>query len=187
MKHLHAVFVFCISLAAVHAQRTALPPSCGNRQAVMQVATHGHGALPAPPEAGEAKAVFIERADKNALPVVTRVGLDGTWLGANKGDSYFETTISPGEHHVCTDWVLPRRFIKDAPAFDVLTAEAGKTYYFLVGVGWVQNVDLIPVTPDLIEVARGEGYMTLRLSAVNPDEGQYLVLNSKVSTSSVRK
>jgi hypothetical protein len=167
------LFFACLVLS-VQARCTNLPPSCGDTNALINVATHGHGTLPAPPEAGKAKAVFIETADKNAMPVVTRIALDGTWLGANQGNSYFELTVLPGEHHICTDWELPHRWIKDSLAFDVFTAEAGKTYYFLVNVGWVQEY-------------RQDPYMTLQLSPVNADEGQYLVLNSKVSTSTVKQ
>jgi hypothetical protein len=180
MKQLFAMLSLCVCLAVVHAQRTALPSSCGDEKAIVSVAAHGHGSVPAPPEAGKAKAVFIERADKNAAPVVTRVALDGTWQGGNQGNSYFELTVAPGEHHVCVDWQLPHRLIKDAAAFDVFTAEAGKIYYFRVNVAWAQNVELPQYT-------RYNGDMTLGLSAVNADEGQYLVLNSKVSTSSVKK
>jgi hypothetical protein len=174
MKQALCMFLFGVCLVlSVRARCANLPPSCGDANAVINVAMHGHGTLPAPPESGKAKAVFIERADKNAMPVVTRIALDGTWLGANQGNSYFELTVLPGEHHVCADWEMPRRWIKDAPAFDVFTAEAGKVYYFLVNVGWVQEY-------------RQDPYMTFQLSPVNVDEGQYLVLNSKVSTFSVK-
>jgi hypothetical protein len=108
-------------------------PACrplGDEKAVIDVATRGHGTVPASPENGKAKVVFIETADRNALPVTTRAALDGTWLGANKDNSYFEATISPGEHHVCADWTLARRYIKDQPAFDVFTAEPGKVTTF---------------------------------------------------------
>lgn len=180
MKQRIAMLPLCICLTAVYAQRTALPPSCGDEKAVVGVETHGRGVLPAPPEAGKAKAVFIERADKNTLPVITRIALDGTWQGGNQENSYFELTVAPGEHHVCADWELPHRFIKDYAAFDVFTAEAGKTYYFLVNVTWTENVDVMQYT-------RYNGNMTLQLSPVNADEGQYLVLHSKVSSSTVKR
>ncbi len=174
MKQLIALLFFCFCLAVVHAQRAALPSSCGDEKAIVSVAAHGRGSVPAPPEFGKAKAVFIERADKGTVPVITRVALDGTWLGGNQGNSYFELTVAPGEHHVCVDWELPHRYIKEAAAFDVFTAEPGKIYYFLVNVGWIHNPGEDP-------------YMTLQLSPANGDEGQYLVLNSKVSTLSIKK
>jgi hypothetical protein len=152
-----------------------LPSSCGDANAALNVSTHkGHpdATVLAP---GAARVVFVEQADKNTLPVTTRVGLDGKWIGGDKGNSYFESMIQPGEHHVCTDWQLAHRYIKDQPAFDEFTAEAGKTYYFLVRVTWTANVSPVQVT-------RYDGDMALVLSKLNEDEGQYLVQNLKFST-----
>lgn len=157
-----------------------LPPSCGDEKTVIEVSTHKHGPAPVPPQPGTAKAVFIEVADKNALPVTTRVAIDGTWLGANKENSYFESPLLPGEHHVCADWQLNRRFIRDYPGFDLFTAEAGKTYYFLIKVSWNRNVEPVQVT-------RYDGSMSLDLSRVNEDQGQYLVQNSKLSIFAFKK
>ena len=49
--------------------------------------------------------------------------MDGTWVGATKGNSYFATSLDPGVHHLCA--VLGKKV--DA---EPLTVEAGKTYYF---------------------------------------------------------
>jgi hypothetical protein len=168
----------CVALAA-EARGAGLPASCGDENAVINVSTHGHGAVPASPEAGQTKIVFIETAGKNTQPVITRAAVDGTWLGANRGNSYFEAAIAPGEHHVCVDWELPHRYIKDQPGFEVFTAESGKTYYFLVKVDWTANVEPVQLT-------RYDGDMSLHLAPVNVDEAQYLVQNSKISTATVR-
>jgi hypothetical protein len=159
---------------------TTLPSSCGDEKTVIDVTTHKDGPALTAPEAGKALVVFIETADKNAQPVTTRVALDGAWVGANKGNSYFASTVLPGEHHVCTDWQLAKRYLKDSPAFDVFTAEAGKTYYFVVKVGWVANVNAVQFT-------RLDGDMSLGLSKVNEDEGKYMVQNSRLSTSTQKK
>jgi len=176
MKPRLAQVFFCISLAyATQGWAGTLPDSCGDGKTVIDVTVHKDRPAPALPEAAKARVVFIETADKNALPVTTRVGLDGAWVGANKGNSYFESTVLPGEHHVCVDWQLAHRYLKDRPAFDVFTAAAGKSYYFVVKVGWTANVSPIQYT-------RYDGDMTLELSAVNEDEGKYMVQNSKFST-----
>jgi len=35
---------------------------------------------------------------------LTRLGLDGTWVGANQGTSYFFFWTESGEHHLCLNW-----------------------------------------------------------------------------------
>jgi hypothetical protein len=178
--HLGAALIASTFVFSVHSSATTLPPACGNERTVIDVSTHKAHPAPTVPEAGKAQVVFIEIADKNALPVTTRVGLDGTWVGANKGSSYFESTVLPGEHHVCADWQLAHRYLKDSPALDVFTAEAGKTYYFVVKVGWTANVS--PV-----QYMRYDGDMKLELSAANEDEGKYMVQNSKFSTATQKQ
>jgi hypothetical protein len=31
--------------------------------------------------------------------IASRAGLNGAWIGANQGDSYFSFVVTPGEHH----------------------------------------------------------------------------------------
>jgi hypothetical protein len=171
--------IFLAIVGSTAASRAStLPASCGNQNTVIEVATHKHVPVSTVPEPVKAKVFFIETADANALPVTTRIAIDGTWLGANRGKSYFESTIEPGEHHVCADWQLERRMIKDDPHFDVFTAEAGKVYYFHVLVNWI---------PEIYHDPGSEAHMTLSLSPINVDEGQYMVLNSKLSTSTQKR
>jgi hypothetical protein len=63
---------------------------------------------------------------------ITGFALDGKWIGANKGDSYFSLAVEPGEHHACS-WVSVGRYWKsrDRLLLHSLTAEAGETYYFV--------------------------------------------------------
>lgn len=60
-----------------------------------------------------------------------RVGVDGTWVGANNGKSYFFFPVAPGEHNICAEW-QSGTFKKSSERVGEamhLTAEAGKTYY----------------------------------------------------------
>lgn len=181
MKPASCAVLFCVCLMlSSQARCTTLPDTCGDAKTVIDVTTHKGQPPQGSPDPGKAHVVFIETADKNTLPVTARIALDGSWVGANRGNSYFEVAVLPGEHHVCADWQLEHRYIKDSPAFDIFTAEAGKTYYFLVHVVWTANVEPVQVT-------RYDGDMTLQLSRINGDEGKYLVLNSKFSTSSQKK
>ncbi len=62
--------------------------------------------------------------------ITTRVGLDGTWVGANYGESYLSFPLTPGQHHVCVDWQSSLASRQQLSGAAELTAEAGKTYYF---------------------------------------------------------
>ena len=169
-----------LAVFAVQSFANTLPDSCGDHRTVMEVATHKHGPPPSGPEAGKARIVFIESADKNALPVTTRFALDGSWVGANRGNSYFDVSVEPGEHHICADWQLNHRFIKDKQAFDVFTAEAGATYFFRAIVEWEPSVTMI-------ETGQPDGKMDLRLSKINNDEGRYLIQNSRFSVVTLKR
>ncbi len=58
-----------------------------------------------------------------------RVGMDGVWIGATQGASYFSLDILPGEHD-CV-WLAVRiwPFEKDG-GLDFFHSESGEVYYF---------------------------------------------------------
>jgi hypothetical protein len=66
----------------------------------------------------------------NIGDITTRVGLNGTWVGANYGESYLSFSLAPGQHHVCVDWQSDLASRQQLSGAAELTAEAGKTYYF---------------------------------------------------------
>lgn len=86
------------------------------------------------PEPGKALVYVIAQEDANDSynkgEITTRVGLDGTWVGANYGTSYLSFPLAPGEHHVCVDWQSSLASRQQLGGAAELTAEAGKTYYF---------------------------------------------------------
>jgi len=101
-----------------------------------------HTSAPKPPD-GKAL-VYVVQTMVDA-PVIggnkatTRVGLDGAWVGANHGDSYFTFPVDPGHHSVCTDWqsvLYTRSGLASAADLD---AQAGRIYYFRVSVRDVTN------------------------------------------------
>ena len=87
------------------------------------------------PEAGKGQVVFTETSEKppkvgcfsagGSCNDVVRFGVDGAWVGATMGNSYFAISLKPGVHHLCA--VLGKKV--DAQP---LTVEAGKVYYFQV-------------------------------------------------------
>jgi hypothetical protein len=82
------------------------------------------------PESGKARVYFVQDIGAvNCLGACgTKIGLDGSWAGANKQNSYFSVSVEPGEHHVCVS--LSPQFSPHTVAFAHFAAEGGKVYYF---------------------------------------------------------
>ena len=139
MKQAMAVFLFCMLFFLGNNLRAAtLPDGCGDDHARFDVKTEKDAPAPAPPQAGKARIVFIGRIDApgclGCLVFSPRIAVDGSWVGATKGDSYFVLDVDPGVHHVCADW----KSLSAAPGKNVgvatLTAEPGKVYFFEVKI-----------------------------------------------------
>jgi hypothetical protein len=117
---------------------------------------------PTEPEPGKALVYFIEE-DLNTQIVThtTRAGIDGKWMGAAYGTSWFSFTVDPGLHHICATTQI------GSDTDDVLTslahfaAEAGGVYYFEM-----KNISMINGAKEYTNDAT--------LSALDSDEGKYL-------------
>jgi hypothetical protein len=115
-----------------------------------------------PPSAKEARIFLVQDAggQVNCFHLgctTSRAGLDGVWIGANQGDSYFSFVVTPGKHHLCVNWQSKFGNESSHHALANFQADAGRTYYFRVRI-WGNA---------------GQAYMDL--DAVNDDEGRYLV------------
>jgi uncharacterized protein DUF2846 len=77
---------------------------------------------------------FVQNQNSNVINQITgRVAVDGAWVGANQGSSYFFLALEPGEHHLCARW--QSRFARaQLISLNNLNAEAGKTYYFRIQI-----------------------------------------------------
>jgi hypothetical protein len=78
------------------------------------------------PEPGKARVYFIQdigRVNCIGACVKTNIGMDGTWVGAVRRNSYFSVSVEPGEHHMCANF-------GSVIALAHFNAEAGKVYYF---------------------------------------------------------
>ena len=105
----------------------------------------------------------------NVDEALTRVGIDGTWVGANPVISYFYFADDPGEHHLCINWLSRLEIRSRAFAMANFTAQEGKVYYFRE------------------RLSPGESDYSFDLESVNSDEGKYLVAASAFSASHPRK
>jgi hypothetical protein len=153
---------------------TAVAPGCGAEDSKYDVKTDKGQHPMTQPDAGKALVVFIEDdMDFGSHPKpTTRAGLDGGWVGATHGNSYFSFSVDPGEHHLCASWqkaVIVRQGHKAAAAH--FTAEAGKVYYFRVKNSWHRDLGtaLIDFTP------------------LDSDEGLLLASKFALSTSHPKK
>jgi hypothetical protein len=125
-------------------------PGCGTDDAKFEV-TKVKGQHPVTqPDTGKALMYFIED-DREYAPIrkpTMLAGLDGRWVGATNGNSYFSFSVAPGEHHICASWQSKSQ----TRAVAHFTAEPGKVYYFAVKnrAGTYQNsgIDFGPLDSD---------------------------------------
>ncbi len=113
--------------------------------------------------------IFEKPGNQLAKPT-TKVGLDGSWVGANKSNSYFFFPVESGDHHLCAAWQSRLKGYSQKVALTNFSAEAGKAYYFQARI--IEH-----------DEGRGAAWFTLDLGPVNNDEGQLLVASSAFSTS----
>jgi hypothetical protein len=97
------------------------------------------------------------------------MGLDGDWVGANQGNTHFSFSVSPGEHHLCSNWQSSLSSRSSFYSLANFTAEAGKIYYFRARI-W-----------------QGARISWLDLDPVNSDQGRYLVIASPLAVSRAKK
>ena len=108
-----------------------------------------HSSLPKT-EPGKATVVFIQdfgaRKFGIGVHVTGRIGVDGSWAGAIKDNSYLSVFLEPGEHHICVN--IDSELLGNPVEFAHFTAEAGKAYYFRSRYISGGNLLLAPVDSD---------------------------------------
>ena len=108
MKPTFRAFLLCVSLASAgQVWANTLPQACGDDKVKFDVTTEESQAAPAAPAEGKAQIIFIETENERvtlAGDATIRFGMDGAWVGANNGNSYFALTVDPGVHHLCASW-----------------------------------------------------------------------------------
>jgi hypothetical protein len=168
--------VSCFTLCACTfsiAQSQSAMSACGPASAHFDTQTAAAPAVT--PDANKSQIYVIEVFDRlsNQLARPTlRIGIDGSWIGADKGNSYLTFAVGPGEHHLCANWQSVFRFYSKKAAFAGFTAEAGHSYYFRARI--IEQGGL-----------NGGSSFFLDLDQINPDEGKYLVQSSAFRTSRV--
>jgi hypothetical protein len=109
------------------------PASCGAQAVKFDVRTETrHQPLPAPPP-GKSEIVFLEDENQMIGPFMyatVRFGVDGAWVGADKGASYFSVDVVPGVHHLCASWQSDLHQFNRNVDLTSFTAIPGTIYYF---------------------------------------------------------
>jgi hypothetical protein len=169
MKSSLSVLVLFASLAcAGRVWAIDLPDSCGPDNSKFNVKTEKDHALPVAPDAGKAQIIFLESENQLLGPFMhatVRYGIDGAWVGANNGSSYFTLTVDPGVHHLCANWQSDlKREDKNAHATS-FTAQPDHVYYFTANV-----------------TVESKYVVTFDLSRLNADEGKYRIKTLRFST-----
>jgi hypothetical protein len=178
MKVLVALIMAVIALPAsgkAQPRSAGTGPGCGLANVEFKVKTDNKQHPAAPLEAGKAHIYFLQDdAEFQSRPrPTTRFGIDGTWVGATEGNSYFFVTVDPGEHHLCASW---QGFVGLGPqrreAALRLTAEAGNNYY-------VRSKDIYN--------SKEKTLPGVLLKPLDSDEGVLLINQFSLSTSNPKK
>ncbi len=174
------ILALVVLAASVYAQNTPAPSAsqgaCGSKDSQFEVKTVS-GQPNAQPEPGKAlvyvSEVFEKAPGELGNPTI-RIGLDGNWVGAVRGNSYFSFSVDPGEHHLCTHWQSRFKRLSREAAFTSFNAEAGKAYYFRARISYQSAYG-------------GSATMSLDLEPINDDEGKYLVASNPLSNGQAKK
>jgi hypothetical protein len=145
---------------------TTLPDSCGKPDVGLDVKTQKSPATPLVQQSGQSTLVFVQRNSGCVGCSVVRVGLDGAWAGANKGNSYFSVAVEPGDHHVCVWWDAPLAHTESRIGLTDLKAAPNQTYYFEVVVAKYGD----------------SGAPFMKLKPISQDMGVFLASRSSLST-----
>ena len=150
------MFVIAVLLTAPAFAQTAPAPltsACGPKNVSFKVSLNESQHDVATPEPGKALVYFIHDAGTNwtvRYPTV-KVAVDGTWVGANHGNSYFSASVEPGEHHLCVTLQSTAAWGLELAHF---TALADTVYYYrtrLFLAEWLSMLEVAPVDTDQVK------------------------------------
>jgi len=98
-----------------------------------------------------------------------QVGVDGTWMGATRFQSYFFFPVTDGEHRLCVGWQSNIAKVARVRRATNFTAQAGEVYYFRI-----------------VSERRQDREMEVWIEPVDGAEGALLISSSGLATSRVK-
>ena len=179
-----SLFLACLACAPLASAKTILPDACGDDSIKFDVSTKKDQPPPTPPAEGKAQIVFVEEQNARASfhLVTVRYGVDGNWVGANYGDSYFVLDITPGVHHLCVN----AQGDKKAVGVTSFTAEAGKVYYYEASTTVIRSGGGMITTSGpngpSTGMAPSSVNKSFQFNQLTEDEGKYRVKAWKLAT-----
>jgi hypothetical protein len=165
------VVILLTTPAFAQNQPPAVASACGPKDVIFDVKQDGSQHTLALPEAGMALVYIIQERGIQCGPgqCITKVGLDGAWVGAFKNNSYFSASVEPGEHHMCAN-AQTSGGLGELKGLVHFTAEAGKVYYLRM---YADRLDNYPAILDI--------------GPIDSDEAKYLIVTSPLSVSQPKK
>jgi hypothetical protein len=168
MKVFALVMLFAAS-AFAQSTSDASTAACGPENVSFKVKLDESPHALTPPDQGKARVYFFHDAGTGSTigyPTV-KLAMDGAWVGANHGNSYFSLSVEPGEHHVCV--TLQSSLVAQRVELGHFAAEAGKVYFYRTRLVMSRAVELLELEP------------------IDGDQGKYLVASLPLSVSSPKK
>jgi hypothetical protein len=168
MKAALVVTLFVVSaFAQDQAALTAAEAACGPKNVKFDASQDATQHPTPQPEPGKALVYIIQDLGEVQCSAcaLTKVGLDGTWAGANQGSSYIFFPADPGERHLCVNWQSRLGVRSRSFAMANFVAEAGHVYYFNTRISFSRSIYDFDLDP------------------LNSDEGKYLLASSALSVS----
>jgi hypothetical protein len=168
MRFIVLVMLFAAS-ASAQVPPVASSAACGQENVSFKVKLDESQHTLAQPDPGKARVYFFHDAGTPhtlGYPTV-KLAMDGAWVGANHGNSYFSVSVEPGEHHVCV--TLQSSLVAQRVELAHFTAEAEKIYYYRTQLVMSRSVEL------------------LELEAIDSDQGKYLIATFPLSVSQLKK
>jgi hypothetical protein len=195
MKVSFTTAILAVTLsAAVQAAASTWPAACGQDSIQFKVKTDKKQSVSTTLEAGKAVLIFSESVSGSfgSAPTV-RFGVDGSWVGANRGASSFAVSISPGEHHLCAVRQSSAISEKVNVGEVTLTAQAGSVYYYdfkitrtAIGSPSERGGGGLPGTTHEMSAKDPETVDSVGFVALDESEGKRRVKNSPLSLFAVK-
>jgi len=165
-------FALVLSCSAAWGQGVWSSPevisACGPRNVKLTVKTYSSPPRTQAVENVDAIVYVIQDLPQvpSVLSTITRVGVDGQWVGANQNRSHLSIALKPGIHHVCVSGQWSKLASQDSIALKRVEAKSGTIYYLRVRFLYPSG-----------------GGAFLGLETVDEDEGKLLVGTSDFSLS----
>jgi hypothetical protein len=184
MKSAHAVLLVCglLAFASLAQAKTILPDACGDDGVKFEVTALKDAPPPAPPPDGKAQIVFVENENQGlgfGMHATIRYGVDGTWAGANNGNTFFIINVDPGEHHLCVSWQSAIKTLKKSIDVASFTAEVGKVYYYAADI---KITTIRGASGPGVTSGGGGSTVDFGIAPLSDDEGKYRLKAWKLST-----